>query len=335
MQRRCAGLAGVLLGLLGPGCAGPAWDAEALEAAHPALARYPGHRLADLHPYLWPRQGELLLFTCRWTTEAPLGVWISAEFDARERSLAERALEAWQQAGLGLRFAEVREDEAAILLSMTDAAIETATGPGAGRAVVDCALADELPGARTMLGAELVLARVEVARSVTDPLGRRRVREEAELLGTLVHELGHALGFQGHVSYGNRSALRRAPEEVRALGERLLAGSGFADDSLSALYALPSGTLLARVAVEGWRTSLVDRMAALARSEGLEGPFARVGDRTARIFWRDHRGGRADEYGLQVMNLAETLRRPERLLVGAETLTRAALPRSRDQGPGR
>jgi hypothetical protein len=71
-------------------------------------------------------------------------------------------------------------------------------------------------------------------------------------------------------------------------------------------------------------------MGALAAAEGLEGPFARVGDTAARVFWRDTSGR---QYGLQIPNLAETLRNPSRVLVIAEAATRAALPRSRDLAP--
>jgi hypothetical protein len=122
----------------------------------------------------------------------------------------------------------------------------------------------------------------------------------------------------------------RTVEVHRRLGARVLAGETPDEPTLRALYALPSGSVLADRPVSRWRTDLVDRMAALAANERLEGPFARVGDTAARVFWRD---GRGTEYGLQVPNLAETLRDPARVLVIAESTTRAALPRSRDLAP--
>ena len=144
------------------GCATRAWDVAALEHAHPALARHAGHRLDELHPYVWVQDAEVTLFTCRWTTEAPIGVWISAGFDERERALAERALAAWEQAGLGVRFQSVRVDEASLALTLQDQAVETADGAGAGRAVVDCAVSPPSGGGR--LAAELAFARVDVAQ---------------------------------------------------------------------------------------------------------------------------------------------------------------------------
>lgn len=126
------------------------------------------------------------------------------------------------------------------------------------------------------------------------------------------------------------SALASSPRAIRVLGERVLAGEPWADPHLRALYAVPSGAVLRRAPVEMWRTDLTDRMAELGRKNALDGPFVRVGDRAARVFWRDARGL---EYGLQVLNLEDVLRRPGRLLVVPEPRTRNALPRSRDLRP--
>jgi hypothetical protein len=122
----------------------------------------------------------------------------------------------------------------------------------------------------------------------------------------------------------------RAPETVRRFGASVLAGDPIETPELAALYSLPSLTVLTKVPVARWRTDLVDRMGALAVEHDMAGPFLRVGDRSARIYWRDARG---IEYGLEVVNLAEALREPEGILVVPEHRTRRALPRSRDLPP--
>ena len=47
----------------------------------------------------------------------------------------------------------------------------------------------------------------------------------------------------------------------------------------------------------------MDRFAGLARTSGLDGPLLRVGDRSARIFWRSRREGEA-EYGFELFHIA-------------------------------
>lgn len=311
-------------------CAAAPWSPDELAAREPTLAAVGAHRLADVHPLVLPWHSQVHLLLCRWDTRTPLGVSLPVSAEPDELRALESALRAAERLGLGLRFEEVRADEAALVIELVDGPVQTAAGMGAGRTVADCRVdLASLGGAAGRVGAELVAARVELARSAEDVRGLRVALSDEELAGAALHELGHALGFQGHVSRGE-TPLVRAVEVHRRLGARVLAGETPDEPSLRALYALPSGTLLASPAVSRWRTDLVDRMGALAAAEGLEGPFARVGDTAARVFWRDASGR---EYGLQIPNLAETLRDPSRVLVIAEAATRAALPRSRDLPP--
>ncbi|UCE87365.1 MAG: hypothetical protein JSU66_06490, partial [Deltaproteobacteria bacterium] len=150
-----------------------------------------------------------------------------------------------------------------------------------------------------------------------------------ELTGAALHELGHALGYQGHAASGD-SIMTREWERVAALGERVHAGGPFTAPSLRALYAVPSGTVLRRVSVSTWRTDLFDRMALVAQREGLAGPYARAGDRFGRLFWRSARGG---EYGFQIAQLRDAVRDPDALVLLPEARTRRVLPRSRDARP--
>ena len=55
--------------------------------------------------------------------------------------------------------------------------------------------------------------------------------------------------------------------------------------------------MLGRAEVSPARTQFVDRLARLATEADAVGPFVRVGDDIARIFWTDARGR---EYGVQV-----------------------------------
>jgi hypothetical protein len=160
-------------------------------------------------------------------------------------------------------------------------------------------------------------------------MAKPRALTPAEQTGLALHELGHALGFAGHVRRGD-SVMASEVERIPRAGRALLAGEPFADPALRALYRIPSGALLSSTAVEPWRTDLVDRMGRLAEGGGLAGPFVRVGESAGRIFWRDEHGA---EYGLVVVRLRELLREPRRLEVLPEPRTRRALPRERDLRP--
>ena len=42
-------------------CSGRVWSAGQLAERHPSLADHPGHRLAEMHPYVFPRAGAVWL----------------------------------------------------------------------------------------------------------------------------------------------------------------------------------------------------------------------------------------------------------------------------------
>jgi hypothetical protein len=155
--------------------------------------------------------------------------------------------------------------------------------------------------------------------------GKSRDLTPDELAGTVLHELGHALGFQGHVRRGD-SVMVAEVERIPRAGKALLAGERFGDATLQALYALPNGAVVWREPVEPNRTELVDGMGRLAEQHGLDGPFVRVGEGAGRIFWRDASGA---EYGIVVPKVRETLRDPSKLRVIAEPRARRSLPTER------
>jgi hypothetical protein len=313
------------------GCRSPVWDPEELQQRLPGV-HVDLRPLAEATPYLLPARGTLTLFLCRWRTGLPIPVSLPSGLARPEKRAVQAALRAWERAGLGIRFVPVEAEEASLEIELVDGPVPTASGPGGGNTIADCRLEGPgLPSAgREPLAAELEFASIRLARRTPpDARGRDRVLSREELAGAALHELGHALGFQGHVTRGP-SAMRAEVEALRRLGADVLEGAPFVDVALRALYAIPSGVVLEQVTLESWRTSLVDRMGRVAAQHQLLGPFARVGDASARVFWRDPKGR---EFGLQVINLRETLRKPERPVVVPEARVRRVLPRSRDRLP--
>jgi hypothetical protein len=253
---------------------------------------------------------------------------LPADASADERRAIETALHAWEGAGLGLRFAEAVSAEAGIEIGFVTGTVDTAAGQDTASTVVDCRIApaSQQSGAGVDR-AELVRARIRIARITNqDTQGHQRPLSAAELSGTALHELGHALGFQGHARHGD-TVMVRETERIAHIGKALLAGDGFHDPSLRALYALPSGAVVASTPIDRCRTDLVDRMALVAEQNHLDGPFVRVGESAGRIFWRDDKG---TEYGLVIAKLHESLRDPTKLLVVPESRVRGTLARARD-----
>lgn len=289
--------------------------------------------LAQSHPFVLPAAGRTTLFHCRWPEGEPIPVSLPADATPEERGALEAALRAWEGAGLGVRFLPLAGGAAAAIeLRFVEAGVETGAGRDTGNAVADCRIAplSQQGGEGDVRDARLVTARLRLARRTGGGLQKPRALTGAELAGLALHELGHALGFAGHVRRAE-SVMTSEVEKIPRAGRALLAGEPFRDPALRALYRLRNGAVLSRTAVEPWRTDLVDRMARLAEEHRLDGPFVRVGESAGRIFWRDEQGA---EYGLVVVRLRELLRDPRRLEVVPEPRTRAALPRARDLRPG-
>ncbi len=299
-------------------------SAGAAAALALACATLVGDPLAGLHPYVLPWRERVVLLTCRWETQRPLRVALPEDATADERRAIERVLAAWEGAGLGVRFEADSDEPADIQLALVAGAVRREGDlPGSGLTVADCRAQ---PGG----AAELVHARVVVARTIgPDWRGRERELSPGEFAGTLFHELGHALGFQGHAR-GEGDPMARSVDATRRAGARVLRGEDVQSAALRALYARPSGTVLREARTSRWRSEEVDRMAALAARKRLDGPFLRVGDASARVFWRDASG---EEYGFLIPNLAETLGDPTRILVIPEAGARRLLPRRSHAAP--
>ncbi len=324
--RRAAALA--LGAILAVACSSGGARHDDLLAQHPKLRSIEGQRLADANPYPLPLAGRLTFFHCHWSTEAPILVALPSDASAEERRALETALHAWEGAGLGVRFAVVDSADAGIAISFVSGTVDTAAGQDTANTVVDCRIApaSQQSGA-LVVGAAIARARIRIARITNaDTLGHQRPLSAAELIGTALHELGHALGFQGHARQGD-TVMVRETERIARFGKGVAAGDGFRDPSMRALYAIPSGAIVVSTPIDRCRTDLVDRMALVAEENHLDGPFVRVGESAGRIFWR---GAQGLEYGLVLARVREAQRDPQRLVVLPERRVRDSLASSRD-----
>ncbi|RIK96631.1 MAG: hypothetical protein DCC71_22295 [Proteobacteria bacterium] len=320
--------AALLLALAG--CAsGPG---AALLARHPELASLEGQRLADANPYVLPHAGSLTFFHCRWADGVPIPVSLPPDATAAERRALEAALRGWEGAGLGVAFAPVESIETTgrgIEIRFSGGAVDTPAGADTAGTAADCRIAPlSQQGGAAIAGAELVTARVTIARVTHDDLlaTKPRALRDAELAGAALHELGHALGLHGHARQGDTVMVREV-ERIPRAGKALLESGRFSDATLRALYRLPSGAVVARAPVDRCRTDHVDRLARLAEEGALDGPFLRVGETAGRIWWRDAQGG---EFGIVLARVREAQRDPNRLFVLAEARVRASLAEIRD-----
>jgi len=273
-------------------CAGDGVDVSGLEARYPALRALAPHPLGESRPYALAFGGELVLFLCRWSADAPIPVSIGGDAGERQIDALAAALRAWEGAGLGLRFARV-DAAGAIRVRVRDDIVTTQADT-----VADCAIdGPPEPGETEVAGAHLVGASIQLARD--DPNPRL----------TLLHELGHALGFQGHAPRGRTLMLSRHAAVVASAG-RVSDAAPLEDAALRALYAVPSGAIVARIPVSRSQTLPADRLRAVAAERGLAGPFARMGDREGLLWWAGGVGGRL---ALRIEGAQGALRNPDAL----------------------
>ena len=136
-----------------------------------------------------------------------------------------------------------------------------------------------------LLGSE-----VRIRRALPSVAQRVHHATREEWTAALLHELGHALGFVGHITSG-RSVLTRDEYLLRGIARRAIRGEVVRMPSLEALYAVEPGRVLGRVELEPearaalsrFRTRLEEMVIALGEGSGAR---ASAGDRSARLFWR-------------------------------------------------
>ena len=293
------------------GCAEP-WQPPGLEPHREALAARPDHRLRDATPYLLPVRGELIEFFCRWPSNEPVRIALPGDATPDERRALEAAVEAWQGLDLGIALAVAEPAGPAEITVEFLAPESTSRAEGTGYTLADCRLeetgAEALRGA--VLPAHLERARIRIVRRETDEWDAAdHAWFAGEVAGVALHELAHALGFQGHARFGG-GILAQSTKESTKVGRALLAGAAFDEPTLRALYALPSGVVLARTPIPHPRTAALD--AWWVRAARQEGPFIRVGDRTGRIFWR-FEGDK--EAGVTLASITTARSKPERLVL--------------------
>ncbi len=328
MSRRGA-LVGLLVSTLLPASCVPrgGWDVRALENRHPQLAAHPRHRLADASPYFAPSAAGLALFLCRWPTGREVPVALPVDATAAERELLLVALDAWQAAGLGVSFRVAERvpgplPRRGIEIDFVDDP-ERGAPAGSGDTVADCAIAGDTgqlraatdstsgePPGQLPIAAELEYASVYLRRVLPDSLGRSQPLSSTELLGAAVHELGHALGFAGHVASGDSVMSAHGQiDSARRWGRRLEAGSPLDAPTLRALYALPSGVRVGWLPLRDAQLGSLRALAGRAESARLRGPFVRVAEHSARLFWRERDGASCV---LAVPDWSRVVRDPER-----------------------
>lgn len=294
-------LASVLAPLLLASCASsPAgWDVGALEERHPGVGDIADHRLGESIPYFALSTEGVALFLCRWETAEPVPVWWSADLPAEESAILTAALAAWEGAGLGVRFDPRTGEGEPPLEGIVIEIIEPDTSlPATNTAstVADCAIpmevaADGVDGGDARVDAVLAYASIHLRRSLPDLVGRPVPLSSSELLGAAVHELGHALGFPGHVSGGGSILSAHGQvDAARRWGRRLEEGRSLEEPTLAALYAAPSGARVGWLPLSRSGLDPVRALTAVASSVGLRGPYTRVGSESARILWRDPKG---------------------------------------------
>ena len=85
------------------GCTRGLWDIGSLEARYPPVQATKGHRLGDATPYLFPANGAVQFFLCRWPDREPIPLWLRGGAEPELQEAVERAARAWE-AALGIRF---------------------------------------------------------------------------------------------------------------------------------------------------------------------------------------------------------------------------------------
>lgn len=313
--------AAALLPILGlAACAAAVWNGS--ERQELSLPKIPGSRLSEMTPYLLPAAGSLTLFVCHWDPERAIAVALPSDASPAEAHILSLALRAWESAGLGVHFVPAEPGGGALVFAF--AAEEAADASTVADCRIRSAPLDAADG--HVLAAELVRAEVHLPRSTRpDVRGHTRAFSDAEQMGIVLHELGHALGFQGHAQ--RDSIMARDRDEVTLRGRRVLRGAPCDEPTLRALYALPSGTILSRIAISRFRTERFDAIAALAAPHAMAGPFARVGDREAEIFFVTQAG---EELGVEILEPAGALKHPERLALLTEPAARRVLESAPD-----
>ena len=273
------------------------WDAgeTEIEAAlvrrlgDPAAAEEALAGLRYLLPYPMPTDAGLDLVVCRFAGQRP-EVSVQIDLEGTDREEAKAVLTAAR--GLSAVQWKMADAESGspgrARIRIRQGGARTAASP-AGQASTRARCALPVSGASSEpVRPELVSAEIDIWRS-GENAGGKRVEISAEAwAGALLHELGHALGFQGHVRR-QRSWLSLDQTHLRRFGRAVRAGRSLEAPVLEGLYSLASGTVLGRrtltPSTRAWRRRILAEVGAV---KGLAEPVrleALVGDRSAEWAW--------------------------------------------------
>jgi len=276
------------------------WDETALLEAEPQVAAIPGQRIGDLTPHPALVDGQLILVACRYADGRPVSVsgrgpgwpsdWAALAVDAVDDAVPNVEL-------MMLPTSDSRSGSETMIdiVSIEDPTSEVPNGMGDTLSECDVSRTHD-PG--VAIRGRLTRSEIRIRRATRDNAGRVRFASDAEWIGALMHELGHALGFTGHAALGDSLVLLEE-SRLRALGRRALGGQPVPAPNLEALYSIAPGRVLGGVEVSAKGREWIDAVAALvaarnARMGAATGPRASTGDREARLVWRWNGGVRAE-----------------------------------------
>ncbi len=267
------------------------WDVDRVLEEEGISDRGPERRIGDMLPFPVLEGDRVGLIACRFPRGRVVRVrgggpgwepdWGRAAVDAVARRIGSTAI----RLELEDSVESVPIPEIEILATRGG----DGSGPrGLGDTLGECDVSP-LAGSPGRVRGRLVHAEIRMRRWGWDRAGRPVVSTAEEWVGALMHELGHALGFSGHVARGD-SILVRDQGILRKIGRGALAGRAGRDVPLAALYRLPTGRRLGarriREADRAWLTRF-ERWRTRSReaASSIDAIRASVGDREAAIVW--------------------------------------------------
>ncbi len=269
------------------------WDLEALVGEYPAIETLPGHRLGDMLPFPSFEGDRVVLLACRF----PAGEAIRVTGDGLDwpRAWARSAVTALDRGASGFALS-LREPSGRFRGSADPQIRVTSLGPRAEDAPIG--LADtlsvcDISRTRGVQGGRarglLLGSAIRIKRARLDWRHQSLAATAEEWVGALMHEIGHAMGYSGHVATGH-SILVRDERQLRRAGRRALAGEAWRDQTLEALYRIRPGQRLGTRPLAPESVLILSEIRELLKRDSVKGSRSvevrsTVGDWQARVEW--------------------------------------------------